>query len=124
MVSIMSGSVLFVVPTPVAHNSAVLCYDCCRHGFSTTTPAHQMRQCCPHSLSHKLAPTSVVAVIHTAEEDTSSGYSNDDYGSCGIVGMSFCPLSVIGEGTNSESDDFGLRDADHFLEFDWYFPSI
>ena len=59
------------------------------------------------SLSAKDASI-IAAVLDTAEEDDEEDNSDDDYGLCAVVGMSACPPNVIGDGTDSDSDDFGL----------------
>ena len=47
-------------------------------------------------------------MFDTAKEDDEEDNSDDDYGLCAVVGMSPCPSTVIGDGTDSDSDDFGL----------------
>ena len=90
------------------------CYHCRRTPVSKGWLNHLTRDCPGDAKNgippHKSTPASIVAtVLDTAEEDDNDDDSDDDYGLCAVVGMSPCPSNVIGDGTNLDSDDFGLR---------------
>ena len=90
------------------------CYHCRKTPASKGWLNHLARDCPGDAKNgippRKSAPASnVAAVLDTAKEDDEEDNSDDDYGLCAVVGMSPCPSNVIGDGTDSDSDDFGLR---------------